>query len=537
MNEPLSTINVLEPPLPARQGVSRNGRGVSFFAWLGRGIPTLLVLTALGGLGYWGHHTGWKLPKFSTLNGGAPAEEDDWCREHSVPESRCVECRPGLLPRGKDYGWCQQHGVHQCPWCHPEVAQVEDKPKVSPDSLERAQRALELRERPENSRQCLLYRRRIQFASEEAVARAGVDVDLARERPMAELLVANAETAYDQTRLARLSTRVPGTVWRVEKRVGDGVKEGEALALVDAAEVGRVKGEFLQALAQVRLRGQILEDMRRRGSSLSGRTFQEAETALSEARIRLLSARQSLVNLGLPVAAEDWKELSEDQLAAHVQFLGLPRAVAGRLDPRTTTANLIPLKAPFEGLVVARQAVAGEVVDPEKTLFVVADTRRLWLTLHVRQEDARYLALGQPVRFRADGSAGEAAGEVTWISTAVDEKTRTVEVRADLPNPQGRLRAGAFGTGRIVLREEKGTVVVPSEAVHWDGSCHVVFVRDKDYLKKDAPKVFHTRTVRPGAKDEKYTEILAGVLPGEVVASKGSGVLRAELLKNNLGAG
>jgi membrane fusion protein, heavy metal efflux system len=64
-----------------------------------------------------------------------------------------------------------------------------------------------------------------------------------------------------------------------------------------------------------------------------------------------------------------------------------------------------------------------------------------------------------------------------------------------------------------------------------------VFVRDKDFQKPDAPKVFHTRSVRVGAKDETNTEIVAGVLPGELVAVKNSGVLRAELLRGNLGEG
>lgn len=80
-------------------------------------------------------------------------------------------------------------------------------------------------------------------------------------------------------------------------------------------------------------------------------------------------------------------------------------------------------------------------------------------------------------------------------------------------------------------------MVVPNEAVHWEGHCHIVFVRDKNYLKEGAFKVFHVRKVRPGVKDESHTEIIAGVLPHEVVASKGSGILRAELLKANLGEG
>jgi multidrug efflux pump subunit AcrA (membrane-fusion protein) len=88
------------------------------------------------------------------------------------------------------------------------------------------------------------------------------------------------------------------------------------------------------------------------------------------------------------------------------------------------------------------------------------------------------------------------------------------------------------------LREEKEAIAVPNEAIHWEGCCHVVFVRDKGYFdSKDSPKVFHVRTVRPGTRNGTFTEIIAGVLPGEVLATKGSDVLRAELLKNSLGEG
>ena len=86
-------------------------------------------------------------------------------------------------------------------------------------------------------------------------------------------------------------------------------------------------------------------------------------------------------------------------------------------------------------------------------------------------------------------------------------------------------------------REVSDAVVVPAEAVHWEGNCHIVFVYDRDSPRKDAPKVFHARSVRPGAKDDRHTEIFAGLLPGEMVATKNSGVLRAQLLRSNLGAG
>jgi cobalt-zinc-cadmium efflux system membrane fusion protein len=131
----------------------------------------------------------------------------------------------------------------------------------------------------------------------------------------------------------------------------------------------------------------------------------------------------------------------------------------------------------------------------------------------------------------------EISGTLDWISTASDHETRTVKVRVNLPNEGGRLRANTFGTGRIILREEPQAIVVPSEAVHWDGCCKIVFVRDKNFFEVGAAKFFHIRHVRLGVVDGETTEIIAGVLPGEVIAAKNSGVLKAQLLRANLGAG
>jgi cobalt-zinc-cadmium efflux system membrane fusion protein len=499
----------------------------------------MLVLAALGGLAYFGHSTGWTVPKFSSLTGNGQAEMEDWCGAHAVPESECVECNPALLPKGKEFGWCKVHGIPECPLDHPEVAQLKEKPPVSEADRARTERALASTERTENNSKCKLHLRRIQFASKEAVEKAGIDVAPAWEARMVETVLANGEITYDQTRVARLSTRAPGSVWRVEKKVGDAVQDGEVLALVDGAEVGRAKTEFLQAFAQFRLKNNTWQSFERSwtAGALPEARYREAETALSEARIRLLSAQQSLINLGLPISAEELKGLSENELALRLQFLGLPEAVTAGLDPKKTTANLIPVKSPLDGVVVFREVVAGEVVETSKTLFIIADTSRMWLTLHVRQEDTKGVCLGQSVRFRPDGGAEEVTGKLDWISPAVDEKTRTVKVRAPVDNRYGRQRANTFGPGRIVLREEKNAVVVPTEAVQWEGDCHIVFVRDKNFFCEGAPKVFHVRKVRLGTRDEKSTEIIAGVLPGEVVATKGSGTLRGELLKNNLGEG
>ncbi len=527
-SSPRSEITPGRKPIPVR-----------LFAAARRVFPTLLVLLGVAALGYWGHHTGWEVPKFSELTGDAVEEEVDWCTEHGVPESICIACNADLMPKGRLYGWCREHGVAECVLDHPELAQLKKPPVVSQADLERARRALALKPRPENDPTCKLHLRRIQFASAAAAEKAGIEIALVDRAPIEEVVSANGEVVYDPTRVARLSSRAGGTVWSVETNVGQPVHAGDLVALVDAAPVGRAKAELLQAVAQLDVTTKAyrrLANLESQGIVAAAR-LQETEAARAEAEAAVRKAVQTLVNLGLPVAFDDVKGKSGEELAEMLPFLGLPRELARRLDPRSTSANLIPVISPRDGIVVWRDVVAGEVVDAGQTLFIVADTSQMWLLLDVPLEDVQYVREGQTVRFQPDGSTQQYIGTITWISTEVDAQTRTVKVRAELSNRDGHLRNESFGAGRIVLRQEDDAIVVPREAIHWEGCCHVAFVRDKNYLKEGSYKVFHTRMVRPGVTNGDMTEVIAGLLPGEVVVTTGSAVLRAELLKGSLGAG
>ena len=499
-------------------------------------VPALVILALLGGVAWWGHSTGWTLPKRAAL-AGDKKEADDWCADHGVPESVCVECKHELAPHPLAFGWCTTHGVHDCPLCHPEVAQLTSPYTVTADDRARAQRALDFTDRPENSLRCKLHARRIQFASEEAADKAGIGVDVVGMDAVTESASAPGEIGYDQTRVAHLSTRAPGAVFRVFKRIGEPVKAGDLLALVEAGDVGKAKSELRQAVASVDSKTQVLATLKASAGVVIDARVREAEAALREARIRQAAARQALVNYGLALDEADITNATDEQLERKLHFLGLPASVATTFDARTTTSNLLPLFAPMNGVITTGGVVAGEVVDTAHVLFEVVDTSRLWVTLDVTAEQARRVKLGQPVRFKPDGGKEEAVGAVVWRSTQADPKTRTVKIRADLHDPTGRYLANTFGTGRIVMREEPKAVVVPNAAVQWDGNCFVVFVQDKDYRKPDAYKLFHVRSVRLGAKGDTYTEVIAGVLPGEVIVTKNAEVLRGELFRGSMGDG
>jgi membrane fusion protein, heavy metal efflux system len=520
-----------------------------------RAVPTVLVLAALAAVGIAGHRSGWKIGRFADVfaAGRAPEKEDwcpdhnvpeskclachpelagadpaDWCREHGVPESQCTACHPEILTKGAAKDWCREHGLPEssCTICHPEIA-VRDSSKADPDA---AVVGLDPAAPPApDPSACRTHALRVQFASAEAVRKAGIRLEAVQERPMPARVAANGVVDYDRSRYARVSSRTAGSVRRVLRQPGDLVRKGEVIAIVDSAEVGRAKAAFLESFARTGVREKALT--RLRASAEAGFRTQsevaEAEAALGEARVGLFAAREGLQNLGFTVRPEDLAGADEEAVAARLRGLGVP-AEAGST---AATANLSPVASPLDGVVVERAVVEGEAVEAGAPLFVVADVATMWILLDVRLEDAPLVAVGRTASFRPDAGTEDAVeGRVTWISTGADPKTRTVGVRVEAPNPGGRLRAGTFGTGRILVRANPSAVAVPAAAVHWEGCCHVVFVRLTD-------EVFQTRKVRTGIRSGGFVEVTAGVLAGEVVATEGSAVLKADILKSRMGAG
>src|SRR5262245_56625312 len=97
-------------------------------------LPTLLILTALAGLAFWGHHTGWRFADLPR-GGSREAEVTHWLE---------------TVPEGNGSSWCEQHGIHECPLCHPELAEVKPTPRITAEDRERARRGLDLTTRPRN---------------------------------------------------------------------------------------------------------------------------------------------------------------------------------------------------------------------------------------------------------------------------------------------------------------------------------------------------------------------------------------------------
>jgi cobalt-zinc-cadmium efflux system membrane fusion protein len=453
-------------------------------------LPALLTLLALAGVAVWGMRNDWRLPAFGSLWGATPADDGE--------SSEKVQVVPDPAPESP----------------------------VDPKFPEELQKQL-------------------RFPSAEAVRKAGIRWVPAEERAMTQYVTASAMLDYVPSRYVELHSPVAGRIWSVEKELGAPVKKGDVLLVIDAAEVGKAKTDFLQSLMQLKYHDEKLQRMQASRTSLPPRDLLDQQTAVREARTRALADQQRLLNFGFTVPLKDFQTLTEEQANRRLRLLGLPEDIVGRIDADNLTANLLPLRAPFDGQVVTHpHAAPGQVVgNPQaregEPLFVVADIYELHIDLQVHAEDVALLKHDQAVTFEPSNKGGTAAaGKIAHISPEVNEKTRRIEVHAEAPNPDGKLRPRTFGTARVLIRQEPEAVVVPAEALQSDD------VRPEPGEKAPADprfwfvfvrsgESFRVRSVVPGLRAGGFVEV-QGVRKGEEVVTAGSYVLKSELFKERI---
>lgn len=476
----------------------------SLVRWAGN-VSVLALLLALV---YFGHHYQWHLPKFSELGSrvGSPGE------------------LPSRQPLASTSAESSPHEVAAA-----GLEQDVVQPLQNSNNL-----AIVPTSQPKNR---IFDLPRIAIGSPQDVERAGIEFCGVQLRQMDEFIAANGTVDYDHTRLARLSTRVGGIIWRVEKRVGDPVSKGEVLALIDSADVGRAKAEYLNALVQCNLKEQTFKRLSNLQDVVPGRRLLEAEADWRASRIHRINAEQSLITMGLPVDVDGDAQSFDQRLVSRIHHLGLPKTLVASIGDETQSANLLPLVSPLDGVVIRRDVVTGEVVPSSQTLFVVADVGQMWLHLNVRAEDVNSIAVGQEVLVSDDGVLRDHRGKVIWISTEVDPTTRTVKLRAELPNPrvthdsaeEGRehrlFHANAYISTRIRVRQKPEALAVPSSAVRWfwEEKCHVVF------LPVEGGTTLQPHRVQLGVKRDGFTEIVSGLNTGDRVAIAGTRLLQLEL--------
>ncbi|WP_149111430.1 efflux RND transporter periplasmic adaptor subunit [Limnoglobus roseus] len=319
---------------------------------------------------------------------------------------------------------------------------------------------------------------RVEFASADDVARAGLAFAAADTRPLTDAVTAVGTVGYDPARYAQVASRAAGTVWWVRKVPGESVAAGELLALIDAAEVGKLKGELLVELAQLSSAEQALSQLQPAADSgaLPGARLREAKATVEAATARVRVSHQGLLNLGLALDPEPLRSLSAADRDARLRFLGLPAAALALASGKTESTNLLPVVAPLAGTLIRPSVTPGETVAASRPLFGVAGMEQVHLDLAVEERDVRRLKPGQEVYFTPDADPTFAArGTLVHVVPEVEEATRRVSAHAEAANPTGRLLPNSFGRGRVVVATA-GAVTVPEAALQRADDGWLVFV-------------------------------------------------------------
>jgi len=287
---------------------------------------------------------------------------------------------------------------------------------------------------------------------------------------------------YDQEKMVSVTTKYPGFVEKVYVNyVGEPVRRGQPLFEVYAPELVQTQRELLAALGYAR---------RLEGAEAEARG--RAEALVEAARSR-----------------RAYWDISGEQIA-ELEKSGEPR--------RTLTAV-----APSSGVVMMRMAgLEGMAIRPGMELFHIADLSTLWLSVEVFEDQLAWLREGSEAEISLSYFPGETfRGKVRFVEPQVSEKTRTVGLRVEVPNRDGKLRAGMYATVRFAPVVAEKAVVVPSLAVLRTGERNLVVVSLGDGR-------FAPREVRLGAEGDHFQQILEGVEPGEDVVTSAQFLLDSE---------
>ena len=346
--------------------------------------------------------------------------------------------------------------------------------------------------------------------SSEAAQNAQIKIETVGERPVETETAGGAPVAgtvqantYRSTPVVSL---VGGVVRRVNAELGQNVRQGQTLAVVFSNDLAKAQSDYLATVAD-------LEEHHKHHSrtmklveigAASREELEQATTKLRTAEAQVASQRQQLILLGLPA-----QRINQLKSSAQV-------------------TSEVSLPAPVSGTVISRAVNPGEVITADKELLRVSDLSSVWVIAQVYEKDLGKIRIGSGANITSDAYPGRVfRGQVSYIDPAIDQTTRTAQVRVELANPGQVLKIGMFLNVAFATLGGPASItpVVPKLAVQNINNQQVVFVATKE------PNVFAMRPVRVGMESNGVFPVLEGLSAGEQIVTEGSFLLRAEWLK------
>lgn len=305
-------------------------------------------------------------------------------------------------------------------------------------------------------------------------------------RPVAEMLRVAGRIDFDEQRLARIGATVTGRVTQIDALLGQNVRKGEVLARLNSSELSSQQLNYLKARAQL--------ELNRRNAERAKALFAADVIGAAE-----LQRRESEFQISL---AET--RAASDQL----QLLGVSPAAIDRLGKQGAVDSVTPVTATLGGVVVERKLAQGQVVQPADTLFVVADLSRLWAVAQVPEQQVGQVKVGQSVSIEVPALGNEKLlGKLIFVGQTINPETRTVLVRTELDNSDGRLKPAMLASMLIEARPVEHLVVPASAVVRENDEDHVFVAEGNGGFRllkvKLGPEQGGQRVVASGLKGEE----------------------------------
>jgi RND family efflux transporter MFP subunit len=338
----------------------------------------------------------------------------------------------------------------------------------------------------------------------------------AMEERAAGVVVASGTLAAEEQVV--LGMKVAGRLAEITVDLGTRVKQGDVVARLDSTDF-RLRVQLVEnAIQQARARlGLSLDGASDRVDPEKTPLVRQARAVLDEALLtrdrRIKLSEQQLIARADLDAAEAAAKVAEGRYHDAVEEvnnrLGILAERRTELElARQQLADTV-LRAPIDGAMNARQAAVGEFLNAGAPVATLVRTNPLRLRLAVPEREAAAIRQGQRVRLTLESDPTVYEGHVARLAPAISEQNRSLMIEAEIPNPQGRLRPGAFARGEIVVQPDRRLVTVPAEAL-------VTFAGIEKVLVVEGGRAVEKR-VTTGRRSGDRLEILSGLAAGEQV--------------------
>jgi cobalt-zinc-cadmium efflux system membrane fusion protein len=332
----------------------------------------------------------------------------------------------------------------------------------------------------------------------------GVIVATANKQRLAGVISATGKVEANADRIAHVSPRISGKIVSVKASLGDSVAAGQALATLDSVELGEALSRYHQSKTKLAL----------------------AQSSMD--RIKNLVEKKIAARKDILQAETDYKT-AQTELQTDEERLSLYGVELSELKGGNHKKPLLPVRSPIGGIVTEKHAIVGELSDPSKSLYTVADLSNVWVLVDINEKDLAKVARGQTAVVTVGAFPDrKLKGRITYIADLVNEATRTVKARIEVANPARKLKPEMFATVELALAADAPPVVaIPEDALQDLDGKKVVFVAENE-------AEFGARQVQAGRTAGGMVEIVSGLKEGERYAIKGAFILKSELKKGEV---